>query len=74
MFRFEREKILPIFLERRITVAELARLARTAHMSAWRAVNGEQVSAPIITKIADALGIDASDVPSFLVPAKPVVY
>ena len=68
MFRFEREKILPIFLERRITVAE------TAHMSAWRAVNGESVGATVLSRIALALGIDASDVPSFLVPAKPVVY
>ena len=74
MFRFEREKILPLFLERRITVAELARLARTAHMSAWRAVNGESVGATVVSRIADALGIAASDMPSFLVPAKPVVY
>lgn len=75
MFRFEREKILPIFLERRITVTELARLAKTSHAAAWRAVNGEPIGAIILSRIAEALGLSETDVPSFLVrPAKPIVY
>lgn len=58
MFKFDRAKILPIFLEKRITVAELARLAGVAHQSAQRAVSGEKVSALIVAKVAAALGIE----------------
>lgn len=65
MFKFDRTKILPLFLEKRITVAELARLAGVAHPSAQKAVSGERVSATIISKIADALGIE--NVTDFLV-------
>ena len=75
MFRFEREKILPIFLERRITVADLSRLAKTSHAAAWRAINGEAVGATVVSRIADALGITAADTPKFLVrPSAPVVF
>lgn len=65
MFKFDRTKILPLFLEKRITVAELARLAGIAHQSAQKAVSGERVSATIISKIGDALGIE--NVADFLV-------
>ena len=61
MFRFSRLKILPLFLSRRITIAELARLAGISHQSAQKAVNGENVSAVIIGKVADALKFDATD-------------
>ena len=61
MFRFNRRKILPLFLQKRITIAELARLADVAHGSAAKAVQGENVAAPIITKIAEALGIEPYD-------------
>lgn len=57
MFRFNRERILPLFLQKRWTVAELARRAGIAQSSAQRAVNGNSVAAPIIAKVADALGI-----------------
>lgn len=72
MFRFTRELILPLFLERRITVAELAKRAGTSHAAAWRAVNGESVGAIVAGKIAEALGIDAT---KFLArPSTPVIF
>ena len=61
MFRFNREKILPVFLKKEMTIADLARKAGVAHRSAERAVEGEAVAAPIIAKVADALGIDAME-------------
>ena len=61
MFRFARKKILPVFLQKRMTVAELARLAGIAHQSAQKAVSGELVSAVIVSKVADALRIDATE-------------
>lgn len=65
MFRFTREKILPLFLQRQITISELAREAGVAHQSAQKAVNGLPVSANIVNRIAAALGIDAV---SYLAP------
>ena len=44
MFRFTREKILPVFLQRQITVADLARQAKVNHQTAERAVQGYPVS------------------------------
>ena len=61
MFRFNREKILPVFLKKEMTIADLARKAGVAHRSAERAVEGVAVAAPIINKIADALGINAME-------------
>lgn len=61
MFKFDREKLLPLFLAKRMTVAELARKSGVAHQSAQKAVDGERVSATIISKVADALGIKATE-------------
>lgn len=61
MFRFSREKILPMFLQRGITITELARQAGVCSKSAYRAVNGLDVSAPVVSKIAVALNSDALD-------------
>ena len=61
MLRFNREKILPVFLKKEMTIADLARKAGVAHRSAERAVEGVAVAAPIINKIADALGINAME-------------
>ena len=61
MFRFNRERILPYFLQKQWTVAELARKAGVAHRTAQRAIEGEAVAAPLIGKIANALGIDAME-------------
>lgn len=61
MFQFKREKILPLFLQRQMTVAELARKAELSHKAAYRAVNGFSVSAPVVGKTARALNFDAVD-------------
>lgn len=58
MFRFSRERILPLFLQTGMTVTELAHKAGVAYQSAQRAVDGEKVGANIIGKIASALNID----------------
>lgn len=58
MFRFKRRKILPLFLQKRMTVAELARRAGVANQTAQRAVEGKKVSAVVIGKIAAALNIE----------------
>lgn len=61
MFRFKRAKILPFFLQKQMTVSQLARKAGVAYISAQRAVDGEKVAAPIISKVAAALNIDAME-------------
>ena len=58
MFRYERAKILPHFLKQGMPVAELARKANISHQSAQRALEGKNVSAVIIARVANALGID----------------
>lgn len=65
MFKFSRTRILPLFLQKRITIAALARLAGVSHQATQRALEGERVSAVIVSKIADALEIDAA---SYLEP------
>lgn len=59
MFRFDREKILAAFLKKKWTTYELARRAGCGHHTAFKAVNGEAVSAAVISKVAAALNVDA---------------
>ena len=61
MFQFKREKILPLFLQRQMTIAELARVAGLSHKAAYRAVNGLNITAPVVEKTARALDFDAVD-------------
>lgn len=58
-FRFNRAKILPLFLSRRETIAQLARRAGCNSATAARAVNGEPIGADNVDKIARALDADA---------------
>ena len=58
MFRYERAKILPHFLKQGMSVAEFARKANVSHQSAQRALEGKNISAVIIARVADALSID----------------
>lgn len=58
MFRFNRALILPLFLQKKMTISELAHKAGVAYQSAQRAVDGEKVGANIIGKLAAALGVD----------------
>ena len=64
-YRFDRAKILPLFLQRQETIAEIARRAGCNPATASRAVNGEKISAVNVAKIARALNFNAVD---FLVP------
>lgn len=59
MFKFKREKILPVFLAKKITVQDLARSADISHKAAFRAVNGLTITAVTVQKAAQALGINA---------------
>ena len=61
MFRFNRTKILPVFLSRRVTVASLAKAAGCDISTANRAINGGRIHAKSVASIADALGIEAVD-------------
>lgn len=58
-FRFNRTKILPLFLSRRETIAQLARRAGCHSATVARAVNGEPIGADSVDKIARALDFDA---------------
>ena len=59
MFRFSRQLILPLFLQRRMTISDLAATAGVAYQTAARAVQGLPISAKIVDKVAAALEIDA---------------
>ena len=61
MFRFQREKVLPLFLGKMTTVFDVARRAGVDSRVVNRAVNGEPISAAGVQKIADALGVDAME-------------
>lgn len=61
MFRFSRERILPIFLQRRIPVKKLANEAGVSERVIWKAVNGLPVSSKVIYGIAEALGFNPLD-------------
>lgn len=59
MFRFTREKILPLFLQKRISIAELAKSADVHQKTAANAIHGLPVSSKVVDKIATALGVNA---------------
>lgn len=61
MYQFPREKVLPIFLRRRIPVKQLAREAAVDAKTIERAVNGLPVTAVVVARIADVLGISPLD-------------
>lgn len=69
MFRFVREKVLPLFLEREITVYKLAQLSGVSHRTCQRAISGEKVSAPIIARLCKALGISYNQQAKYIVGA-----
>ena len=61
MFCFNRAKILPLFLRRRMTVASLAKAANCDISTANRAIGGKPIHAKSVASIADALEIEAVD-------------
>lgn len=62
MYRFKREEVLPLFLQKRITVKRLARESGVNERTIERAVNGLPVQAVVVDKIATALGVNPLDV------------
>ena len=61
MFRFDREKILPLFLKKYKTTKDLAKKSGVNPVTVNRAVNGLPIQAFVVDKIACALNIDALD-------------
>lgn len=61
MFRFDRAKLLPLFLKLRITVKELAVASGINQATAQKALDGKTISAPSVDKICAALKINALD-------------
>lgn len=58
MFRFAREKIMPLFENLGITLKEFALRAGVPEQSLYRALNGGRMRAPTACKIAAVLGVD----------------
>lgn len=61
MFKFTRARILPLFLQKRMTVSELSKKAEVNRRTTERAVQGLPVSSKVVDKIAGALEINAID-------------
>ncbi len=59
MFKFSREKILPVFLQKQMPISQLAKKAGVHQKTATNAVQGLPVSSKVVDKIAMALGIDS---------------
>lgn len=59
MFKFQRNLILPLFLQRQMTIEKLARTAGVNPKTAFRAVNGLPITSNVVDKIARALDFDA---------------
>ena len=62
MYQFKRSIVLPLFLQKRITVKQLARESGVTEKTAGRAVNGLPVQAVVVDRIATALGVNLLDV------------
>ena len=66
LYRFIREKILPLFLAHQMTFDELSKASGVSHRTCQRAVNGEKITAPIVTRICKALGIGPNEQLKFI--------
>lgn len=69
MFKFRRELILPLFLQRRITLTTLAKEAGVPVKSVARAVNGLAISPKSVDRIATALRVQDKIVDYLALPA-----
>ena len=61
MYRFSREKIMPLFLEMNITLKALAERAGLTLQAVGNALSGGRMQAPTANKIAKALEVDVLD-------------
>lgn len=66
MYKFIREKILPLLLQRQISVGTLSRLAGTSYKATKKALNGERASAAVLAKVGTALGIPYDQQPQYI--------
>lgn len=66
MYRFIREKILPLLLQRQISVGTLSRLAGVSYKSAKKAINGEKTSTAVLAKVAKTLGVPYDQQPKYI--------
>ena len=62
MFQFKRAKVLPLFLQRRITIKQLAKEAGVSEKTCEKAVNGRPITASVVDRIAVALDVNPLDV------------
>ncbi len=62
MYQFKRAIVLPLFLQKRITVKQLARESGVTEKTVERAVNGLPIQAAVVDRIATALGVNPLDV------------
>ena len=62
MYQFTRTKVLPLFLQRRMTIRQLAKEAGVSEKTADKAVNGLPITAVVVSRIAAALGFNPLDV------------
>lgn len=61
MYKFNREKILPVFFEKRWSARKLARRAGVTCSTAQQALEGKRIHLATVAKIAAALEINALD-------------
>ena len=58
MFRFKREKILPLVMETDMSIADLARASGISHKATGYAISGKPVTITTARQICAALKID----------------
>lgn len=60
-FQFDRDRALPLFLNRHESLLQFSKRAGCSPQSCWRAVTGQRVHVKVVAAVAKALGIDALD-------------
>ena len=69
MFRFIREKVLPLFLARQMNIYQLSKMSGVSHRTCQKILNGEKSSADCLAKVGKALGISYNQQAKFIVGA-----
>lgn len=62
MYQFKRAQVLPIFLQRQISLSKLSRIAGVSEKTIKRAVDGLPVQASVVNRICLALSVNPLDV------------
>ena len=66
MFRFIREKILPLFLASGLRTHQFAKVANVSDRSVLKAVTGAKIPASVVGKIGKALGLTNAELINYL--------